>query len=111
MLVYLGHIEPFYETVTPKINNRILSIYKPSKSVVFNCFIIGESGVGKTSFLNMFIKQKFENNEINIGGTEINSVVASINSGGKDRYLVLNKVNVDKLDELLEDERRLQYCD
>lgn len=108
MIVYLGHILGFYDTVNVKINRRIFSINKPSKSTVFNCYVIGDENVGKSEFLNMVIKQKFSDEFEDLNPL---SIVANIPFNGIDRYLILHNIQHKNLEQLFEDERKLQYCD
>ena len=110
MMIYLGYINSFGETIQPKINTRIRSIQKPSKSCVFNWYVVGYSSVGKTSFLEMLVKQKFDEEEKG-EYDKINWVVSSIQNNQIDRYLILTKIDHDNIDDTFNDDRMVRYWD
>lgn len=109
LLVYLGYCENFDEAVEVR-TGRSQTLLSESKQQVFNCFVIGQQGTGKTSFLEMYLKGKFPESEQDL--TEKKSIVVPLEIKNKSKYLVMTEFSEQNLiEDLLDNPRKMRYCD
>lgn len=87
---------------------------KPYRSTVydrtvFNCFILGAPGCGKTSLIESFLGRQYAADHIPTTNpiTAVNNVELA---GGKQCYLIIEELG-EKNNAILDNQRRLQACD
>lgn len=93
---------------TRRINSKIYRTAVTNRTV-FNCFVLGSPGCGKTSLLDTFLQRTY--NEIYIPTIHPRTVVNSVElKGGKQHYLILEELG--QLEPaILANSTRLQQCD
>jgi len=109
IMVYIGYCESF--DVAVKIHrDRKDHLLSQNNNSVYNWYVIGDSGVGKSSLIDMFLKEQvieddFENDEIR-------SVVVPMQINNKEKYLILTEFEASSIEEnLLTNRSKMNYCD
>lgn len=109
LLVYLGFCDQFYNAVEIK-TGRERYLLSESKKTVLNCFVVGGDKVGKSSFLEMFLKENLQD-EI-YDPDKDRSIVASVEVNNKIKTLILTEFHTPSISEqLLNNKKRANYCD
>ncbi|GMM48492.1 ERMES complex Ca(2+)-binding regulatory GTPase [Pichia kluyveri] len=103
--------DALYVTKPRKFKKRSGKVYRAPvyDRTVFNCFIIGASGCGKTSLLESFLGRTFSN----VHSPTIQQNVAANNvelTGGKQCYLILEELG-EVESAILENKEKLDSCD
>lgn len=114
-LIYFGFEEDarlaLQITKTRKFRRRSNKIYRSAVSdrKVFNCFIVGKRGCGKTTLLEMFLGRAF--NEQYERTIKPKMAVNSLElKGGKQYYLILQEFG-EIQDSVIENDQKLNECD
>lgn len=94
---------------TRRINDKIYRTSLMNTRTVFNCFILGSPGCGKTALLDTFLQKPY--NEAHIPSLHSKVAVHSVEvEGGKQHYLILEELG--QLESaVLSNPARLDGCD
>ncbi|KAI9098178.1 P-loop containing nucleoside triphosphate hydrolase protein [Phlyctochytrium arcticum] len=77
---------------------------------VYNCYVLGATGSGKTALLRSFINKPFSKTYVPTARTPY-SVVNSVEIGGAEKYLVLQELGPKFDSEVLQNRKLLEACD
>lgn len=109
LLVYLGFCDQFYNAVEIK-TGRETYLLSESKKTILNCFIVGADEVGKSTFLEMFLKENLQ--EEIYDPDKDRSIVATVDVNNKTKTLILTEFYTPTVvEQLLNNPKRGIYCD
>eukprot|EP00112_Aurelia_sp_Birch-Aquarium-sp1_P021255 Seg5674.1 transcript_id=Seg5674.1/GoldUCD/mRNA.D3Y31 product="Mitochondrial Rho GTPase 1-A" protein_id=Seg5674.1/GoldUCD/D3Y31 len=111
-LAYLGYIQGEQETQLPAVRvtrNKMTDLSKRrTNRTVFNCYVFGPVGSGKTSFLQAFIDRSIKDRDSSTDAS-IKYTVNSI-SIGKDIHLILHEIDWRRSGEEINSDRMDVAC-